>query len=256
MDPTAAETIQTTAKILVAAPVMQLARRFLENIGDPLTKEIGENLRDQYRDWKAHNAHATAQTAAAKLEARGVEGDVPKAFLFPALEGAANVDAPELQELWAELIANGVADEAHRHPLFLQALASLDVADALYFAERVHDDVRLDYFSAHPFEPDAADLMRCDHLLAASLIEPREGEFRLPRLSNIQRYSEAEITRMVESALNDPDRTGKYVVSSFGESFARAVGLLPSLRPCPRCAHQIQSAAEICWVCKHTVIPA
>ncbi len=65
------------------------------------------------------------------LNARGVNAKLlPKGFFLTYLQHAGEIEAIELQDLWAKLLAGAVETEANQHPAFVHVLKQLSVLDA------------------------------------------------------------------------------------------------------------------------------
>ncbi len=56
---------------------------------------------------------------------------LPPGFLIPLLDAAGNVDDPELQQMWAQLLASSVSNTSHRHPAFVHVLRELSRDEAV-----------------------------------------------------------------------------------------------------------------------------
>ena len=119
-------TLSVAGRILdLPKPVVETGCKLVESLlGEPC-KIAGEMLADQLYFWQWLNRVRMANRADAVMKANGIAVRVlPPGFLVPLLQAAGDVDDPELQEMWANLLASGAADEKHCHPAFIHALRS------------------------------------------------------------------------------------------------------------------------------------
>jgi|ERR1700682_322032 len=85
----------------------QEAKGFLQKIIGPSAEAIGESFALRYRERMFNNLVEVVARAKKKLNDAGVEPrEVPLKVLHPLLETSALEDEPDLQELWANLLAN------------------------------------------------------------------------------------------------------------------------------------------------------
>lgn len=99
-------------------------------VGEPV-KVVGAMLGDQVYWWQWRNRVRIANRAAEIMEKDGIARRiVPPSFLLPLLEAAGNVEDRDLSEMWARLLASGVAADEHQHPLWVKILAQMSAEDA------------------------------------------------------------------------------------------------------------------------------
>lgn len=102
----------------------------LRSLLGPAASELGQMAGIQAYFWKMDLLQACLEKAAEKMQRLGIEPKQVKGkFLKPLLEGAAMEDEPELQELWANLLASAAVD-GEIHPSFADILSKLAAADA------------------------------------------------------------------------------------------------------------------------------
>lgn len=103
-------------------------------VGEPV-KVAGGMLGDQVYWWQWRNRVRIASRAAEIIERDGIARRiVPPSFLLPLLDDAGNVEDPDLQAMWARLLASGVAADEHQHPMWIKILAQMSAEDARKFA--------------------------------------------------------------------------------------------------------------------------
>jgi len=229
-------TIVVTGAVLggsIAKPIAQVSCRLIEQLATESAREIGGILGDRFRELRTAVAQHVARLATEKLEQRHrLDAEIPLGFLGSALNRAADAEAPELQELWAELIANGAAAEAHRHPSLIQTLASMDAEDAQLFSAAVKRLFQHGAFLRWAINvPDDKRGSR-DRLLALRLFEPYASRMTAP---NPARYASQPSVEMIlkdlEKELNKHRDSHQVTISGYGELFARAVGLVSTEAP-------------------------
>lgn len=116
----------------VAKPVVETGCRLIEDLlGEPF-EVAGGMLADQVYAWRWTNRIRIAAKAQRKLAEDGLTAKVlPAGFLMPLLEDAGNIEDPDLQELWANLLASGVHSESNCHPGFANILKQLKREEGL-----------------------------------------------------------------------------------------------------------------------------
>lgn len=219
------ETVKAIAKAVEASanaitPLTSVTGRILGNLLEEPSTQLGGLLADRLRARRIENLRHIGELTIGKLEERELlDAPLPLGFLGPALEHAADVDEPELQELWAELIANGAAAEENQHPSFAQTLASMDARDANTFVGWLNragtPPATSSVFSVGSSEGATP------RLAALGLLESRDTGMNLgPRR---REPTPAELYQIIRR--QQPQMvTG---VSGYGVQFARAVGLIP-----------------------------
>jgi hypothetical protein len=204
-----------------AQPLTKALGQLVTDLLGPAFKEYGLRWGESAGRWREENTVLILESVNVKLRDRQIGGKtLPPRFLLPALEKASAVDEPALQELWAELIANGAEAEENRHPAFAQSLASMDGRDAAAFVAVLRipgSDVSADMVFADPHPDDATP-----RLVALGLLELRDSTMTLgPRRRT---PTPAELYKIMQR--HQPQLTLR--VSEYGLQFARAVGLLPT----------------------------
>jgi hypothetical protein len=123
--------------ISVAKPVVETGCKLIESLlGEPC-KIAGGMMADQIYCWQWENRVRAAHRAKELMDADRLAPKVlPPGFLIPLLEAAGNVDDPELQEMWARLLASAVASEKNQHPAFIHVLRELSRDEAVILNAR------------------------------------------------------------------------------------------------------------------------
>lgn len=114
-----------------AKPLLEIGARLLENLlGEPC-KVSGQLLADQVNYWQWTNRARIAGIAQKKLKNKNIPAKaLPPGCLLPLIDAAGNIDDPELQELWAQLLASGVEQDRFQHPLMTETLRRMGSSDA------------------------------------------------------------------------------------------------------------------------------
>lgn len=154
------ESIPLAAAIIatgrLARPIIDSGVEFIRNLlGEP-TKLTGQLLSDQIRGWQWENRVLIAAKAA-EICKRSPQTKLvpPPDFVLPFLEAAGNVCNPDLQSLWAELLASAHHKEAAQKPIFISLLRQMSVADAKFLKENLH---RLKSDKGMPGDTDTGDV--------------------------------------------------------------------------------------------------
>jgi len=127
----AASVTAVVAYTKLARPAVDEGVKLMHDLlGEPF-KIAGSMLADQAYAWKVGNQIRIAQKLKAKLDAAGIPPrQVATGFLLTAMEAAGNVGDPTMQEMWANLLAAGVADDKNQHPMYIDALKRMNSDDA------------------------------------------------------------------------------------------------------------------------------
>ncbi len=139
--PTPADAVAILRTIAgLPAPIVESAVQLVESLlGEPL-KVVGAAIADQVEMWKWQNRVRMAARAREIIEEEAVATRVvPPAFLLPVIEAAGYADHPTLLEMWAQLTASGVKDDAAQQPIFTRLLRDLSPASAAEFARCCSD---------------------------------------------------------------------------------------------------------------------
>lgn len=115
-------------------PVIDLACGLVNDlIGRPV-HVAGGMITDEVYYWRWRNRVRIAHRAAEIMDRDGIARRiVPPSFLLPLLDAAGNVEDPDLQEMWAQLLASGVEADEHQHPMWVRILAQMSAEDARAF---------------------------------------------------------------------------------------------------------------------------
>ncbi|HWE92447.1 MAG TPA: hypothetical protein VG269_00615 [Tepidisphaeraceae bacterium] len=98
-------------------------------LGQPLAVS-GAMVADEVYAWQLRQRLAVAGKAARLLKEQGIAPRVlSKGFVLPFLDAAGNVDDPELQPLWARLLASAVGCDYLQHPMLIETLRKMSRED-------------------------------------------------------------------------------------------------------------------------------
>lgn len=127
----AAKAAEAVARVF--QPVTESTFGLLRDLAGPGAKELGEWVGDLVRIRRQRLA-VLEQLLQDELQQRGVTARViDPEFLLSVCEAACRVRDDELSQLWARLLASGVADDDGRHPLWIDTLRSMSTTDARVF---------------------------------------------------------------------------------------------------------------------------
>ncbi len=126
--------------------------------------------------WKARNTALVLVRARAIMDDEKIEvREVPRSWVLPLLDVAGNVEDPDLQEMWARLLASGVAADEHRHPMWVKILAQMSAEDARAFARVCSeaDELGVPYVDGTPgFDSSGPEVMQMVRLVALGVAMP------------------------------------------------------------------------------------
>lgn len=130
--PTTAPYEEALSKALdLAQPVVDTACGLIESLLGKPCAVAGELLSDQVYAWQCRNRFRIAAQAQKLLKADGTDLRVlPTGFLMPLLEASGNAEEPEIQEMWATLLASAVKAEQHACRLHVETLRRIEPIDA------------------------------------------------------------------------------------------------------------------------------
>jgi hypothetical protein len=104
-------------------------------LGQPMAVS-GAMVADEVYAWQLRQRLAVAGKAVRILKEQGIAPRLlSKGFVLPFLEAAGNVDDPELQSLWARLLASAVGCDYLQHPMLIETLRKMSRDDADAFRE-------------------------------------------------------------------------------------------------------------------------
>lgn len=125
-----------------ARPVVEKGVELIDSLLGKPCKVAGNLLADRIYTWQWTNRVRAFGRAKEILDAEQIPRQVlPTGFLLPVLDAVGNVEASELHELWARLIASALKDERHQHPAFRETLRYMSGEDARFLQEHVVDAV-------------------------------------------------------------------------------------------------------------------
>ena len=116
----------------VAKPAVETASRLIENLlGEPC-RVLGGIASDTLLAWQWKNRVKIANRAGAIIDAEGIDArQVAPSFLLPWLNSAGNIDEPDLQEMWARLLATATSDAGIQQASFVSTLSQLSRDEAV-----------------------------------------------------------------------------------------------------------------------------
>lgn len=136
-----------------AEAVCGLAKRIVDTgckliedlLGEPC-KVAGGMLADQVYSWQLSNRVRIAARASQIIDESKLPREaIPPGFFLTFLDCCKNVAEPELQELWARLLASAVADHSSANTSYVKILEQLSVADAKVLAGVYSSGFRTEY---------------------------------------------------------------------------------------------------------------
>lgn len=146
-----------TGAVDLARPVVESGCRLIDDLLGKPCRVSGALLSDQIYAWQWANRIRIANRAREILDKYSVPEQVlPTGFLVPLLDQIGNVDQPELQNLWAQLLASAVESELARHPSFVSILSQLSIAEGVLIAQ----DRRLIHIGARTSTADHAPILQ------------------------------------------------------------------------------------------------
>lgn len=121
-----------------------------DGLGDTITTVWGGLIGDRLNEWRTRNLVSSLEKTAKILDAKGINlADccaLPNGEMYSIFEGASKQDDPDLQKLWASLLANSMNPNGteFRNEL-TSTLENLEPADARFFTfiakvERFEED--------------------------------------------------------------------------------------------------------------------
>ncbi len=157
-------TIKDALSILNSEPV--------KNIASPITRAIGESLKDLYDATIGENIHNVADKL--RERRRGKRPTTHEDFkaIIPLLQGASVQSDPTLQDRWANLMDSAIDQTEGYLPSFGQTLSELS-ADEAHYLDRLWTffSQPLDFNTGRPFA-----MWPVDHW---KLVEVYDPEFRI-----------------------------------------------------------------------------
>lgn len=205
-DPSGAQNL--AKRLELSAPAVEQALELLRPLVEPVLAVIGDTVADRLVLWQWKRRFKIAQRATEVLQQGGIATRVPppEGFLMELLEGAEKADEPELQEVWANLLASAVEDKNRRHPMFIGVLRNMSAGDAREFTKLCRRAVL-----GRRWSVDREGLL--PRLLTLGLVEKESPPQLLDRLRPVVAVQHPKSLR----------------ISDFGIQFARAVRI-PHLR--------------------------
>ncbi len=114
-----------------ANALLKTGADLLEKLLGKPCQVAGAMLSDQIYFWQWSNRVRIVARAQQIMDGNSIAARViPKGFLLPLLEAAGNVEDPDLQEMWARLLASSVKSDEFQHPTFIEALRQLTSDEA------------------------------------------------------------------------------------------------------------------------------
>jgi len=111
-------------------------------LGEPF-KVAGGMLADQVYAWRWRNRIRIAKRAEEIMAEEEIPARVlPPGFLLPLLDAAGDVEDPDLQQMWARLLASGVREDRHQHPMLVDTLRRMSREDAEFLVSVVKQALR------------------------------------------------------------------------------------------------------------------
>jgi hypothetical protein len=206
-------------------------------IADVIGVTVGDNLSAtrQVRQIRLRErVIETAWEAQKRLEARGISEPITPRdkIILPLLEAAAIEDEPELQKLWAELLASALSHEEAIQRRFISVLGDITPTSAKALREYFEEtpgakvpparELGISYVG-ETLDGDLYGVSIAQELGRLGLVEPALMQFMIPRepMSLTDPPSADEITV--------PRDYYRVVLTDFGRAFCEAVGMTAPL---------------------------
>lgn len=234
------EVAKTTARAIESGE--KIGVWFEGKIGEPLEAAIGWALTDNLLAARAarqikHRERLIllARRSQSRLEALGVTQivDVPEKVAEPLLRAAVLEEEPELQELWARLLATTLTEEAELYRVFVGILEQVTATDARVLSEyygRTPAAVEKDRFtpsgvrhSTYSLSGTNFDPTNVRNLYRLGLIEPSIVTFEV--LQDFQGGGYGSSAKGEPRDIELPGDLGRVQVTELGEAFCKAVGM-------------------------------
>jgi Abortive infection alpha len=145
-------TLAKTAEAGLAEASKENSQSFLKAVLHEPAQELGALLGDKIRERRHANLIKTTSRAQERLKEAGLTAkEVPLSIIHPALESASVEEDPDLQEIWANMLANAANPEspdavAPSFPAILKELRPVDVK----FLATLHEEFVVKYFETDP----------------------------------------------------------------------------------------------------------
>ena len=109
------------------------ATGFLRKLLGPSAEAIGESFAIRFRERMFNNLVNVVARAKRTLKDKGVEpSEVPLKIVHPLLEAAALEEEPDLQELWANLLAGAASHATRFLPAYIDILRHLSTEEVKF----------------------------------------------------------------------------------------------------------------------------
>jgi hypothetical protein len=115
----------------LARPVVDTGCGLINSLFGKPFKVAGGMIADQLYAWRWTNRVRIAARAQEILDEHEVDARIlPPGFLMPLLDAAGDVEDPELQELWAQLLASAVSEDENQVRSYVEILKCLSPVEA------------------------------------------------------------------------------------------------------------------------------
>jgi hypothetical protein len=115
----------------LAKPIVEAGLRLIDTLFGETATVAGGMIADRFYAYRIEQAVTIAAHCDTLLRERGiVASQLPLSFLTPFFESASVEGDPELQALWARLLAAAVAEDLNRHPALRDALRLMSVRES------------------------------------------------------------------------------------------------------------------------------
>lgn len=124
---------------LLERPVEIACKLFESLLGKPF-EVIGEIATDQLQAWQWANRVRVAEKAEILItEKKIVKRVLPPSFLVPLIRSCGDADDETLQQAWARLLVDAVADDDSQHIAFVRTLEQLSPIDVRVLDYMIHN---------------------------------------------------------------------------------------------------------------------
>lgn len=193
---------------------LELATDFLKNLVGKPAQEIGELMSDRVKLWRLKNQIRNLERVKQICHKEGIPVQkVNMKVLVPYLEGVSLEEDEDLQELWANLLANYIDKEknliTHVYPSILAQLSTQEIKLLEHFVTSFNLPVKNK--KTHETWKKSVKEIELRNLIRLGLIEPKLNLW-VPISSKL----DTEQERYPRVFQNAPD---SYALTNFGEDF-------------------------------------
>jgi len=212
--------------LAIAKPVIDTGCRLIEKLLGKPAEVAGEMLEDALYAWKWRNRILIAHQAQRMMDRNRIAATVlPPGFLVPLLDRAGDVDDPDLQQLWAQLLASGVSTSAARHPSFPIILSQLSRDEGVIFRTVFERNIRVVRLLRRVGDSDRFQFLQWEYLDfdPSQLHDPESLAWHLDHMGSLGIcFFEKVTSDFVDSTRHELREKLDYKLNQVGNGFAHA----------------------------------